>query len=137
MMLNNDHQDVLFYLHLTLRKDAYNLNPHTVSQLTYCMSVKILHVNLQLRYKLNSSFTFHIISRYLLFQGFGHLLPSFEDGPMLGVIYDSCTFPQHDRTDKPSTRFTVSHMSHLIRKPVFGVFDQVRHKQACSATQTS
>ena len=42
------------------------------------------------------------------FQGFGHLLPSFEDGPFLGVIYDSCTFPQHDRTDKPSTRFTVS-----------------------------
>ena len=49
-----------------------------------------------------------------IFQGFGHLLPSFEDGPMLGVIYDSCTFPQHDRTDKPSTRFTVSHTSGYI-----------------------
>ena len=45
---------------------------------------------------------------FILFQGFGHLLPSHEDGKMLGVIYDSCTFPQHDRPGKPSTRFTVS-----------------------------
>ena len=36
--------------------------------------------------------------------GFGHLLPSSEDKSLLGVIYDSCTFPCHDRTDKPSTR---------------------------------
>lgn len=39
--------------------------------------------------------------------GFGHLTPSFENSCVLGVIYDSCTFPQHDRPDKPSTRFTV------------------------------
>jgi oxygen-dependent protoporphyrinogen oxidase len=36
--------------------------------------------------------------------GFGHLTPSFENSCVLGVIYDSCTFPQHDRPDKPSTR---------------------------------
>ncbi|XP_052790035.1 protoporphyrinogen oxidase-like [Mya arenaria] len=39
--------------------------------------------------------------------GFGHLLPSLEDKSLLGVIYDSCTFPEHDRTDKPSSRYTV------------------------------
>ncbi|XP_045184035.1 protoporphyrinogen oxidase-like [Mercenaria mercenaria] len=39
--------------------------------------------------------------------GFGHLTPSFENSCVLGVIYDSCTFPEHDRQDKPSTRFTV------------------------------
>ena len=36
--------------------------------------------------------------------GFGYLTPSFENSCVLGVIYDSCTFPQHDRQDKPSTR---------------------------------
>lgn len=36
--------------------------------------------------------------------GFGHLLPSFENSCVLGVIYDSCTFPEHDRPDVPTTR---------------------------------
>lgn len=36
--------------------------------------------------------------------GFGHLLPSFENSCVLGVIYDSCAFPEHDRPDVPSTR---------------------------------
>ncbi|KAL4229963.1 hypothetical protein ACF0H5_010354 [Mactra antiquata] len=39
--------------------------------------------------------------------GFGHLTPSFVNSCVLGVIYDSCTFPEHDRPDKKSTRFTV------------------------------
>nr|CAB3265084.1 protoporphyrinogen oxidase-like [Phallusia mammillata] len=38
--------------------------------------------------------------------GFGHLVPSVEDSNVLGIIYDSCAFPQHDRLDKPSTRLT-------------------------------
>ncbi|KAL8596599.1 hypothetical protein ACOMHN_034970 [Nucella lapillus] len=40
-------------------------------------------------------------------EGFGHLLPSSESSPILGVVYDSCTFPAHDRSDGPSTRLTV------------------------------
>lgn len=40
-------------------------------------------------------------------QGFGHLLPSSENPYILGVVYDSCTFPEHDRTDHSSTRLTV------------------------------
>lgn len=40
----------------------------------------------------------------LLSPGFGHLTTSFENSCVLGVIYDSCTFPQHDRPDRPSTR---------------------------------
>lgn len=29
--------------------------------------------------------------------GFGHLVPAVEDSNILGVIYDSCAFPEHDR----------------------------------------
>ncbi|KAL3848212.1 hypothetical protein ACJMK2_019085 [Sinanodonta woodiana] len=43
----------------------------------------------------------------LIESGFGHLLPSSEDGKLLGVVYDSCVFPQHNRQDMPSSRFTV------------------------------
>ncbi|XP_076454338.1 protoporphyrinogen oxidase-like [Babylonia areolata] len=43
----------------------------------------------------------------LPFEGFGHLLPSSESPYILGVVYDSCTFPAHDRPDCPSTRLTV------------------------------
>ncbi|XP_064595579.1 protoporphyrinogen oxidase-like isoform X2 [Liolophura sinensis] len=51
-------------------------------------------------------------------QGFGHLLPSSEDGKMLGVVYDSCAFPEHDRQDKPSTRLTVMMGGAWIRELV-------------------
>ncbi|WAR30535.1 PPOX-like protein [Mya arenaria] len=45
--------------------------------------------------------------------GFGHLLPSLEDKSLLGVIYDSCTFPEHDRTDKPSEDPSMVHVEKL------------------------
>ena len=44
----------------------------------------------------------------MMLQGFGHLLPSSESGHILGIVYDSCTFPDHNRDDGPSTRLTVS-----------------------------
>ncbi|KAK3092893.1 hypothetical protein FSP39_008499, partial [Pinctada imbricata] len=40
-------------------------------------------------------------------QGFGVLLPAMEDGPVLGVVFDSCTFPDHDRKDQDCTRLTL------------------------------
>lgn len=40
-------------------------------------------------------------------QGFGHLVPSSEDRGLLGVVYDSVPFPQHNRTVGPTTRLTV------------------------------
>lgn len=43
----------------------------------------------------------------LLFQGFGHLLPSSEDPAVLGVVYDSVAFPQHNRPTGETTRLTV------------------------------
>lgn len=43
----------------------------------------------------------------LLFQGFGHLLPSSEDQAVLGVVYDSVAFPQHNRPTGETTRLTV------------------------------
>jgi len=29
--------------------------------------------------------------------GFGHLVPSTEPSKVLGIVYDSCAFPEHDR----------------------------------------
>ncbi|KAM3613712.1 uncharacterized protein V6R79_004039 [Siganus canaliculatus] len=39
--------------------------------------------------------------------GFGHLLPSSEDPAVLGVVYDSVPFPQHNRPNGQTTRLTV------------------------------
>ncbi|KAF5890406.1 protoporphyrinogen oxidase, partial [Clarias magur] len=40
-------------------------------------------------------------------KGFGHLIPSSEDRSLLGVVYDSVPYPQHDRRGEPTTRLTV------------------------------
>ncbi|XP_060756500.1 protoporphyrinogen oxidase isoform X2 [Neoarius graeffei] len=40
-------------------------------------------------------------------KGFGHLVPSSEDRGVLGVVYDSVPFPQHNRRGEPTTRLTV------------------------------
>ncbi|XP_072572666.1 protoporphyrinogen oxidase isoform X1 [Paramormyrops kingsleyae] len=39
--------------------------------------------------------------------GFGHLVPSSEDSGLLGVVYDSVQFPQHNRPGASTTRLTV------------------------------
>ncbi|NXF12490.1 PPOX oxidase, partial [Smithornis capensis] len=39
--------------------------------------------------------------------GFGHLVPSSEDPALLGIVYDSVAFPQHDGAGTPSVRLTV------------------------------
>ncbi|KAL4657747.1 protoporphyrinogen oxidase [Arapaima gigas] len=39
--------------------------------------------------------------------GFGHLVPSSEDRGVLGVVYDSVAFPQHNRPGTTTTRITV------------------------------
>jgi oxygen-dependent protoporphyrinogen oxidase len=45
-------------------------------------------------------------SNVLTVQGFGHLIPSFEIPGVLGVLYESCVFPQHNGPSN-STRITV------------------------------
>ncbi|NXE30956.1 PPOX oxidase, partial [Ardeotis kori] len=40
--------------------------------------------------------------------GFGHLVPSSEDASVLGIVYDSVAFPQHDAAGAASLRLTVS-----------------------------
>lgn len=40
--------------------------------------------------------------------GFGFLTPSFSKEPILGIVFDSCTFPHHD-AGKEITRLTVCH----------------------------
>ncbi|XP_048368366.1 protoporphyrinogen oxidase isoform X3 [Sphaerodactylus townsendi] len=39
--------------------------------------------------------------------GFGHLVPSFEDSSLLGVVYDSVAFPEQDGSRGPAVRLTV------------------------------
>uniref|UniRef100_A0A8C8SQY6 Protoporphyrinogen oxidase n=1 Tax=Pelusios castaneus TaxID=367368 RepID=A0A8C8SQY6_9SAUR len=39
--------------------------------------------------------------------GFGHLVPSFEDSSLLGIVYDSVAFPEQNGTGGPSVRLTV------------------------------
>ncbi|XP_074665253.1 protoporphyrinogen oxidase isoform X2 [Strix aluco] len=39
--------------------------------------------------------------------GFGHLVPSSEDASLLGIVYDSVAFPQHNGTGAASVRLTV------------------------------
>ena len=38
--------------------------------------------------------------------GFGHLVPSSEPSNVLGIVYDSCSFPQHDRCNILNLYFT-------------------------------
>ena len=42
--------------------------------------------------------------------GFGFLVPTIEDEDLLGVIYDSCSMPEHD---KNGSRYTI-----MSKKPV-------------------
>lgn len=71
-------------------------------------------------------------------QGFGHLLPSSEDPGVLGVVYDSVFFPQHNSPDRESTRLTVM-MGGAWFQEVFGDPDQVSEdallSRAVSAVQ--
>lgn len=46
-------------------------------------------------------------SALLLVQAFGYLVPSHQHSQVLGVVFDSSTFPQHNRKDTPTTRLTV------------------------------
>ncbi|XP_028567066.2 protoporphyrinogen oxidase isoform X3 [Podarcis muralis] len=39
--------------------------------------------------------------------GFGHLVPSFEDSSLLGIVYDSVAFPGQDGSSGPCMRLTV------------------------------
>ncbi|KAH9487680.1 hypothetical protein Btru_069863 [Bulinus truncatus] len=81
-------------------KDLGSILPPAMKELKEDLSslpaVNVVVVNLE--YKEN----------VLPVQGFGHLLPSSENGPVLGVVYDSCTYPEHNRKGSPdSTRITV------------------------------
>ncbi|XP_059194622.1 protoporphyrinogen oxidase [Centropristis striata] len=57
-------------------------------------------------------------------KGFGHLLPSSEDRGLLGVVYDSVPFPQHNRPDGLTTRLTVM-MGGAWFQEVFGAPEAV------------
>ncbi|KAK2815428.1 hypothetical protein Q5P01_025895 [Channa striata] len=56
--------------------------------------------------------------------GFGHLVPSSEDRGLLGVVYDSVFFPQHNRPNGQTTRLTVM-MGGAWFQEVFGAPETV------------
>ncbi|XP_070691616.1 protoporphyrinogen oxidase isoform X2 [Pempheris klunzingeri] len=56
--------------------------------------------------------------------GFGHLVPSSENRGVLGVVYDSVPFPQHNRPHGQTTRLTVM-MGGAWFHEVFGAVEAV------------
>lgn len=56
--------------------------------------------------------------------GFGHLIPSWEDPGLLGIVYDSVPFPQHNRPNGETTRLTVM-MGGAWFQNVFGAPEEV------------
>ncbi|XP_078143493.1 protoporphyrinogen oxidase [Centroberyx gerrardi] len=56
--------------------------------------------------------------------GFGHLVPSSEDRGLLGVVYDSVPFPQHNSPNGESTRLTVM-MGGAWFQEVFGAPEEI------------
>ncbi|TRY99126.1 hypothetical protein DNTS_028332, partial [Danionella cerebrum] len=56
--------------------------------------------------------------------GFGHLVPSSEDPALLGVVYDSVPFPEHNRRGGVTTRLTVM-MGGAWFEQAFGCPDSV------------
>ncbi|KAM6968341.1 protoporphyrinogen oxidase [Aplochiton taeniatus] len=56
--------------------------------------------------------------------GFGHLVPSSENRGLLGVVYDSVPFPQHNRPTGTTTRLTVM-MGGAWFQEVFGSPEEV------------
>lgn len=68
-------------------------------------------------------------------EGFGHLIPSTENKGVLGVVYDSVPFPQHNSPDGVTTRLTVM-MGGAWFQEVFGSPDTVSEESLLAvATQ--
>jgi oxygen-dependent protoporphyrinogen oxidase len=51
--------------------------------------------------------SFEFDGKVLPTEAFGYLVPSHQQSKALGVVFDSCSFPEHDRKGSPSTRMTV------------------------------
>ncbi|XP_030637492.1 protoporphyrinogen oxidase [Chanos chanos] len=61
--------------------------------------------------------------------GFGHLVPSSEDRGLLGIVYDSVPFPQHNRAgETTTTRLTVM-MGGAWFEEVFGSPEEVTEQR--------
>lgn len=65
-------------------------------------------------------------------EGFGHLVPSTEDKGVLGVVYDSVPFPQHNSPEGVTTRVTVM-MGGAWFQEVFGSPDDVPEERLLAA----
>ncbi|XP_030044181.1 protoporphyrinogen oxidase isoform X2 [Microcaecilia unicolor] len=61
-------------------------------------------------------------------KGFGHLVPSFEDSTLLGIVYDSVAFPDQNHCGAASTRLTVM-MGGAWFEVGIGDPDKVSHDQ--------
>ncbi|XP_066466464.1 protoporphyrinogen oxidase [Tiliqua scincoides] len=68
--------------------------------------------------------------------GFGHLVPSFEDSSLLGIVYDSVAFPTQDGSDGPAPRLTVM-LGGSWFTPGFGDPDTASQAALLSRAQTA
>ncbi|XP_044304519.1 protoporphyrinogen oxidase isoform X3 [Varanus komodoensis] len=68
--------------------------------------------------------------------GFGHLVPSFEDRSLLGIVYDSVAFPEQNGRNRMATRLTVM-LGGAWFTPGFGDPDEVSHAALLSRAQTA
>lgn len=103
---------------------------HLFSSLSACRMSPLLHnSHAKLKNKLNTIRSVSVGLVNLDYQGnvirdggFGVLVPSSEPVKVLGIIYDSCVFPQHD-SKADSSRLTVSSYLNaaLTNKPCYSV----------------
>ncbi|KAJ8035237.1 Protoporphyrinogen oxidase [Holothuria leucospilota] len=67
---------------------------HLANLLAEIQSVSVAVINLEFEGKV------------LPLEGFGYLVPSSEPCQVLGVVFDSCTFPEHNHPGSETTRLT-------------------------------
>jgi len=67
-------------------------------------------------------------------EGFGYLVPSSEPLQVLGIIFDSCAFPENDRRSGKTTRITVMMGGHWFNS-LFGHPDSVAPDHLQSVAQ--
>lgn len=83
-----------------------SLPAHEVSQLVSAEHPELSALLSSIEFASVAVVNLQFRSNILIVEGFGHLIPSHQLAPVLGVLYESCSFPQHNGPDN-STRLTV------------------------------
>uniref|UniRef100_A0A6J0TZR5 Protoporphyrinogen oxidase n=2 Tax=Pogona vitticeps TaxID=103695 RepID=A0A6J0TZR5_9SAUR len=68
--------------------------------------------------------------------GFGHLVPSFQDSSLLGIVYDSVAFPEQDGSGRGGVRLTVM-LGGAWFTPGLGDPDKISHAALLQRAQAA